>query len=87
MEIGMLWFDDSPRPLPAKVERAVEHFRRKYGQQPTLCLVNPVLVNAGKEVVQGVEVRGARTVLPHHFLVGVDDEAAGGGSRGPRREG
>jgi hypothetical protein len=87
MEIGMLWFDDSSRPLPAKVERAVEHFRHKYGHQPTLCLVNPAVINGGKEMVGGVEVRGARSVLPHHFLVGVDDKAARGGSREPGGEG
>jgi hypothetical protein len=75
MEIGMLWFDDSARPLKDKVLRAVEYYAKKYGRSPTLCLVNPAGLNGGAAPVEGVQIRGARTVMPNHLWVGVDEQA------------
>ena len=32
MEVGMLWLDNDPRtPLTAKVQRAADYYRLKYG--------------------------------------------------------
>ena len=42
METGMLWYDNDPKTtLTDKVARAVEYYRKKYGRDPNLCLVNP----------------------------------------------
>jgi hypothetical protein len=42
MNDGMLWFDNDPSTsLPAKVVRAADYFRRKYGRDPRICLVHP----------------------------------------------
>jgi hypothetical protein len=76
MDIGMLWFDDSARPLGEKLQRAVEHYARKYGRQPTLCLVHPGGLDSGEGVLAGVHVRGARSVMPNHLWVGVDEQPA-----------
>lgn len=71
MNVGMLWLDnDSKRPLEEKVLRAVEYYEQKYGCSPELCLVNPSTL-AQKEEVGRVEVRPLRTVLPHHFWLGM----------------
>jgi len=74
MDIGMLWFDDSARPLRDKVERAVEYYAQKYGCTPTLCLVNPAGLDGAEGTLGGVQVRGARSVMRHHLWIGVDEK-------------
>ncbi|MCP4361972.1 MAG: hypothetical protein GY796_28510 [Chloroflexi bacterium] len=71
MQIGMLWLDDDQkRPLEEKVQRAVEYYWEKYGRWPELCLVNPTEIS-DKMRVGKVEVTSRRTVLPHHFWLGM----------------
>lgn len=74
MDIGMLWFDDSARPLEDKVQRAVDYYAQKYGRTPTLCLVNPAALNGSEGVFAGVQIRAARSVMPHHLWIGVDEQ-------------
>jgi hypothetical protein len=78
MKIGLLWFDnDAGRDLTAKVARAAAHYRQKYGKLPQLCYVNPAALNGHGDSMQiaAVEVRGAKSVLPNHFWLGVKQEA------------
>jgi hypothetical protein len=75
MEIGMLWFDDSQLPLGEKISRAISFYDEKYGRSPTHCLVHPETFNGGEEKVDGVEVRQARTVMPNHFWIGIEDKS------------
>lgn len=76
MEIGMLWFDDSPDSLNKKVVEAVGFYSKKYGREPTLCLVNPSMLEAEEGVIAGIQVRRARSVLPGHFWIGVDESSS-----------
>jgi hypothetical protein len=75
MEVGMLWYDDTKKELSEKVARAVEYYQTKYGAAPTLCFVNPLMLKQA-ELMNGVQVRPARTVLVNHFWVGVGETAA-----------
>jgi hypothetical protein len=63
MNVGMLWFDNDPRTaLTAKVARAADYYRQKYGLVPDLCLVHPsMLAKAQSHLVQG-------SVQPAHVL-------------------
>jgi hypothetical protein len=71
MNVGMLWLDnDAKRPFDEKVERATEYYEQKYGRLPELCLVNPGML-AQKKQVGRVEVQPLRTVLLHHFWLGM----------------
>lgn len=71
MNVGMLWLDDDKkRSLEEKVQRAAEYYREKYGQAPELCLVNSHML-ADEEKVGPIEVRPAKTVLLHHFWLGM----------------
>jgi hypothetical protein len=87
MKTGLLWFDDDPRKeLEEKVLRAAAHYERKYGQAPNLCFVHPSAFNGngngnGKRGKKGdsvkageVEIRPGRSVLQHHFWLGVAEE-------------
>lgn len=79
MKIGLLWFDDDPRrELEQKVLRAAMHYERKYGRSPNLCFVHPSVFDGnGKRRVKkvgGVEIRSGRSILPHHFWLGVAED-------------
>ena len=84
MKTGLLWFDDDPRKeLEEKVLRAAAHYERKYGQAPNLCFVHPSAFNGngnGKRGKKGVvkagkvEIRPGRSVLQHHFWLGMAEE-------------
>jgi hypothetical protein len=87
MNIGMLWFDNDPKPgLARKVRRAAIYYRAKYGLAPTLCYVHPSMLanplaladlspspSADSPVynADGVEIRSNRSVLPNHLWIGV----------------
>lgn len=72
MKTGMLWLDaDARRTLDEKVERAVDYYRQKYGTTPDLCLVNTTTFAEDEKSVGPVKVQRTRTVLPHHFWVGL----------------
>ena len=48
MNTGMLWFDNDPKTaLAAKIERAVNYYRHKYGRDPNLCLIHPSMLPPG----------------------------------------
>jgi hypothetical protein len=74
MREGMLWFDNSDqRELSAKIDRAAQYYRTKYGAWPTLCFINPTMMLNGSTKVEGIEVRTTNSVLPNHFWLGTAD--------------
>ena len=91
MNAGMLWFDNDPKTaLTAKIERAVDYYRHKYGRDPNLCLIHPSMMEnpaseggagenpiTGKPVLsvaEGVMVRPYRPVLPGHLWIGIEEK-------------
>ena len=85
METGMLWYDDTKKELSEKVARAVAYYQAKYGAAPTLCFVNPLMLKQA-ELMNGVQVRPARTVLANHLWVGVGETTAPAKSQGAPRK-
>ena len=73
MNIGMLWFDESQQSLNERVQRAADFYAEKYGKKPTLCMVNPAMLEPGNGDFNGIRLQGARTVMPDHFWIGVDE--------------
>jgi hypothetical protein len=88
MEIGMLWFDnDKKSDYEEKIERAAKYYREKYGQIPNLCFIHPSMI-PNQEIQKvnsstlpksssllkskGVEIRTSKTMLPHHFWIGIN---------------
>jgi hypothetical protein len=79
MNVGMLWFDNDPRTaLTAKVSRAADYYRQKYGLVPDLCLVHPSMLIERPDLVEGnagkVAVRPNRAILPGHLWIGTEDK-------------
>ncbi len=72
MKTGMLWLDaDARRTFDEKVQRAVDYYLQKYGDTPDLCLVNTASFSEDEKSVGKVKIQRTRTVLPHHFWVGI----------------
>lgn len=75
MNVGMLWFDnDTKSEIKTKIKRAAVYYQKKYGQTPNLCYVHPSMVSEEPQKSDGIEVRTTRSVLPHHFWIGVYSE-------------
>ncbi len=73
MDIGMLWFDNDPKAdLVAKIERAANYYKDKYGHSPNLCFVHPSMINGNPVKAKEVEVRTNGSVMPNHFWLGVN---------------
>jgi hypothetical protein len=75
MNVGMLWFDNDPRTaLNAKVERAADYYRQKYGRRPDLCLVHPSMLTGQLSESGKVVIRSNRSILPGHLWIGEEDK-------------
>jgi len=77
MHTGMLWFDNDPHTaLAAKIEKAVDYYRQKYGRVPDLCLVNPSMLEKNQKRIEfgKMTIRPYRPVLPGHLWIGVEDQ-------------
>jgi hypothetical protein len=70
---GLLWFDDHPtRPVADKIERAVQRYTQKYGHAPDVCYIHPGEGEA--DPAGSVKVLPAKSVLPYHFWIGVENK-------------
>src|SRR3990172_2424523 len=81
MDTGLLWFDDSPGALSDRVRRAVEDYAQKFGRSPTLCLVNPAMLQKDDRTVAGIQVRGPCTVIPNHCCLGEEQNGRSNGNK------
>jgi hypothetical protein len=76
----MLWFDNDPRTaLTAKVSRAADYYRQKYGLVADLCLVHPSMLGGTRSSLEDVHageiaVRSNRAILPGHLWIGTEDK-------------
>jgi len=83
MNVGMLWFDnDMKSDLPTKISRAANYYLGKYGVHPNICFVHPSMAakpettksTSPPKISGNVEVKLTKTVLPHHFWIGVHSQ-------------
>ncbi len=84
MHIGMLWYDNTPGvSLKVRIEKAADYYRRKYHQEPNLCLIHPSMLEGGKvrgkddaelPQVGSMTVRPYGPVLPGHLWIGIEDK-------------
>lgn len=78
MRSGALYFDNNPdRSLADKVRGAAKQYKEAYGEQPTTCFVNPLMMALGTSSmkVEGVDVYITNSVLLNHLWVGVVNES------------
>lgn len=69
----LLWYDDTPvRSLADKVARAAAQHERKFGQAPTVCFVNPAMLEGNGHCEYPMRVEAKRTVMPNYFMIGLE---------------
>lgn len=74
MKTGLLYYDDDPgRSLVGKVSQAAGRYNRKFGARATTCYVHPSALDSPIKV-GSIHIKALRTVLRHHFWVGVETE-------------
>jgi len=70
----MLWFDNnSTTALIFKIEKALDYFRKKYGREPNLILVNPSMLKEERPKIGKITIRPYQPVLPDHLWIGIED--------------
>ena len=84
MHIGMLWFDNTPNvSLKNRIEKAADYYRRKYHQEPNLCLIHPSMLEAESKAgrhktdmpqIGSMTIRPYGPVLPGHLWIGIEDK-------------
>lgn len=69
---GLLWFDnDRRKPLSTKIAEAAARYKKKFGQDPNVCYVNPSLLSQ-EQKINGILVKPLNTILPWHILMSFD---------------
>lgn len=71
MTIGMLWFDNSNKPLREKIELAADYYLQKYGKNPNVCFVSKSETDLDGPA--GIRVKATRQVLKGHLWIGVEE--------------
>lgn len=73
MNFGMLWFDNDPKmDLTEKIEEASDYYRKKYGQTPNQCMVNPTMLPEGKVQSSTLKITASPVILPNYLWIGFD---------------
>ena len=78
MEFGELFLIEDPRMnLEQRVLWATERYQRMYGQQPTLCLLHPSLLEGGERRRLGtLRLVAKKSVLPNYVWLGAPADGA-----------
>ena len=75
MNVGMMWFDgDKQRSLETRIDRAARYYHEKYGQEPTVCFLNPGTAGQEPPAVEGLQLQTSVSVLPDHFWLGISQD-------------
>jgi hypothetical protein len=72
MNIGMLWLDNSDKPLTQKVEGAAAYYRNKYSKPANVCFINPKDWDEQTAQAAGCTIKTNRSVMPNHFWIGIE---------------
>jgi hypothetical protein len=71
MEYGMMWFDDSPKTrIAEKITQAIDYYRKKYGDNPDICFVNPSMLEAPIEGPKNITISPLHSIMRWHFWIG-----------------
>ena len=69
-----VWYDDNPEKTGgAKIDEAVLRYTQRYGQLPSICMLNDTVPHTAYEAVEAhshVQVMAAKNVPQNYFWVG-----------------
>lgn len=73
MQTGMLWLDNSNKPLEEKIRTAAAYYEKKFGARPNLICVSRHQVKEGNRVGE-IRVKPMAGIMPNYLWVGREDE-------------
>ena len=76
LAIGLLWYDNSKKPLAQKVAEAATRYRERFGREPNICYVNPADLPASEQHSGDIVIQTAPRVLRHHLWVSRETEVS-----------
>lgn len=76
MKSGLLWYDNSAKPLAAKIEGAAKRYKEKFGVNPNVCFVNPIETDLTAPPALQIQVATKLTVMPNHIWLGISNPPA-----------
>lgn len=77
MELGELFLIEDPGlNLEQRVLWAADRYQRKYGQQPTLCMLHPSLLRGERKRLGLLRLEAKKSILPNYLWLGVDADAS-----------
>ena len=71
---GMLWFDNQPAPLAAKVQLAIDYYHSKYGKKPSHVYCSPADYDPLASV-PGVTIKPLKVILHCHLWIGTEAQS------------
>lgn len=73
MKSGLLWFDNSKKPIADKIEAAAKRYREKFGIAPDTCFVNPRDLESNTNAKPAIKINVATktTIMPNHIWLGI----------------
>lgn len=81
MQSGLLWFDNSTRPLAEKLAIVAHRYQQKFGVTPDTCYVNPVDAPTDPNVIlnptapphdqKRIQVSAKQTIMRDYLWLGV----------------
>jgi hypothetical protein len=76
MEVGELFYIENPSlNLEERVLWAAKRYQKKFGQQPTLCMLHPSLLKGGQKRLGRLRLEAKKSVLPNYLWIGIPAEA------------
>lgn len=79
MHKGIFWYERDPKMIRQMIANAIEHYRKKYGRKPELCLTNPSmsLPDGDQAGIEGIVIKTFSGVPPGHIWIGVEEMPTG----------
>ena len=76
MRSGLLWYDNSAKPLTEKIQGAAKRYCEKFGVMPDTCFVNPNdLPQPAPTTHDNITIATKITIMPNHVWLGISGSA------------
>ena len=72
MVTGMIWFDNDPKKnINDKIKFAIQFYKRKFGNEPTICSINPKFKELLFFTDSELNVEYNLNISPDHIWLGI----------------
>lgn len=73
MKSGLLWFDNSKKPMAEKIDAAMVRYQEKFGVFPNMCFIHPSDFANDLKPTKKITILVKQTIMPNHIWLGLQD--------------